>query len=461
MLYSILFRKINTILLVAVALISCINQSYCQTVIPGKMIGFSESSTEMPSFIYLYEVLDGLEGVKKFVDIISVSTQGDFSFSQPKEYTRVYEIEAPPWSWNVIVRSDGAEKDTLSLIKPGVGVRRLRGNIARAVWGDDHPLFQYDSLRLLASALDDLVLYDRMILSGAVGGARSLADSIYVDSINQVFEKACLQLLESQTFIQESCYSDLVRSRLWQWRKDSGWGGDKLNEVWCEEMKFDTYRGKVEKARSPGWCSSWIEVYGEWYKGVEHLDSVEMNVDELDFAMWWWDIVEPHSLASVWWTQNPDSPLAALRSLRGVELWDENDLESSFWTTPSLEVVPFDELYGLWSIILVVKNGSGTSLKEWSAFRAMENSLKSKRKDLQFVVLSIDGTQKEWESLVSKRKSISETLRWVGSDCRWLDGLDINAIPQTIIISPSLQVYSNSSLRPSNGLGSLLSKLPQ
>ncbi|MDG2362654.1 MAG: hypothetical protein P8L80_00965, partial [Flavobacteriales bacterium] len=75
--------------------------------------------------------------------------------------------------------------------------------------------------------------------------------------------------------------------------------------------------------------------------------------------------------------------------------------------------------------------------------------------------LCIDGNQKEWDGLISKRKSISETLRWVGADCRWLDGLDINSIPQTIIISPSLQVYSTSSLLPSNGLGNVLSKLPR
>ena len=461
MLFSNLCSKIKFFLLFVIALIAFINQFYCQTAIPVKMNGFSESSTEMPSFIYLYEILEGVKGVKKFVDIISISDQGDFSLPQPKEYTRVYEIEAPPWSWKVIVRPDGVEKDTLSLIKPSVGVRRLRGNIARAVWGNDHPLFKYDSLRLLASVLDELVLYDRMILSGAVGGARSFADTVYIDSIHQIFEKACLQLIESERFIQEPYYSDLVRSRLWQWRKDSGWGSEKLNEVWCEEMEFDTSRSKIEKARSPGWCSSWIEVHGDWYKGVEHLDSVDMNVDELDFAMWWWDIMEPHSLASVWWSKNLDSPLAELRSLYGVELWDENDLESKLWTTPSFDLVPFDELYGDWSVILVVKNGSGTSLKEWNAFRAVENSLKSKRKDLQFVTLCIDGNQKEWDGLISKRKSISETLRWVGADCRWLDGLDINSIPQTIIISPSLQVYSTSSLLPSNGLGNVLSKLPR
>ena len=80
MLFSNLFSKITKFLLFVIALIAFINQSYCQTVIPVKMTGFSESSTEMPSFIYLYEILEGVEGVKKFVDIISISDQGDFSF---------------------------------------------------------------------------------------------------------------------------------------------------------------------------------------------------------------------------------------------------------------------------------------------------------------------------------------------------------------------------------------------
>jgi hypothetical protein len=335
----------------------------------------------------------------------------------------------------------------------------LRGNLARAVWGDDHPLFKYDSLILLASKLDKLVLYDRMILSGSVGGSRSSADTVYIDSINQVFEKACFQLLSSEDFRQEPYYADLVRSRLWQWRRDSGWGSERLKEIWCEEMEFDTSRSKVEKARSPGWCSSWIEVHGEWIEGVENLDSIDIKMDELDFAMWWRDIIKPHSTASIWWNKNPDSSLAELRALRDIEPWNKNDLLKNVWTTPSLDLVPFDELEGYWSVILVVKNGSGSSLKEWGAFRAVENSLKTNRKNLKFVVLCIDGTQKEWESLISKRNSISETLRWVGADCRWLDGFEINSIPQTIIITPSLQIYSNSSLRPSQGLGSLLYKL--
>ena len=456
-----MFKTATKLILVLTALTFFLSPICSQEEIPVQIKGFSETSSETPSFIYMYEILDGVVGVKKFVDIISVSVQGEFSFPQPKEYTRVYEFEAPPWSWKVMVRSDGVEKDTLSLFKPSVGARRLRGNAARAVWGKNHPSMQYDSLRILASKLDELVLYDRMILSGAVGRARSLADTFYIDSVNQVFENACFKLLESEAFLQEFCYADLVRSRLWQWRIDSGWGRDKLKKVWLEEMHFDTCRSKLQKARSPGWCSSWIEVHGDCFLGVEHLDSLQMNTAELDFAMWWWDLKKPNSLASVWWERHEDSPLAELRSLRGIELWGENDLESAIWTTPSSDLVHVDELFGSWGVILVVKNGSGTSLTEWSAFRAVENSLKSKRKNLQFVVLCIDGTQKEWDSLVSKRKSVSETLRWVGADCRWLDGLGITSMPQTIIVSPSLKVHSNSSLRPSNGLGGVLYKLPR
>ena len=454
-LYLNLFKRPRKIALLAISLIAFLNQSYCSSNIPVQLIGFSE----VPSFIYLYEIQDGIVGVKEFVDIISVSEDGEFAISHPINYTRVYEFEAPPWSWKVIVRANGIEKGTLSLIKPSVGARKLRGNIAKSVWGEGHPSHKNDAFRVLASKLDDLVLYDRMLLSGAVGGAMKLVDSVYIDSVNQVFQIACFQLLESDDFKQESYYADLVRARLWQWRRDSGWGEGELMTVWTEEMQFDTARSKVEKARSPGWCSSWIEVHGKWFEGVQDLDSVDVTVSELDFAMWWWDLMVPNSMASIWWAQNSNSELSELRSKKEEENWDAVDLSNQIWTTPSSDLVSFEELYGNWSVILVVKNGSGTCLREWDAFRAIENALKSTRKDLQFVVLCIDGTQKEWDSLVSKRNSVSEILRWVGSDCRWLDGLNIESIPQTIIISPSLEVNSASSLRPSSGLGNLLSRL--
>ena len=49
-------------------------------------------------------------------------------------------------------------------------------------------------------------------------------------------------------------------------------------------------------------------------------------------------------------------------------------------------------------------------------------------------------------------------LRWVGADTRWLDGLSIESIPQTIILSPTLEVHSVSTRLPSQGLGQVLIK---
>jgi hypothetical protein len=135
------------------------------------------------------------------------------------------------------------------------------------------------------------------------------------------------------------------------------------------------------------------------------------------------------------------------------------ELLSQVWTTPSLDVVSVDELYGKWSVVLVVKSGSSASMREWSAFRAIESSLLSSHKDIQFVVLSVDGTQLEWDVLVNSRNSSSDILRWVGADTRWLDGLSIVSTPQVIILAPNLEVHSFSNRLPSQGLLKVLTKL--
>ena len=126
---------------------------------------------------------------------------------------------------------------------------------------------------------------------------------------------------------------------------------------------------------------------------------------------------------------------------------------------PSLDIVSVDELYGKWSVVLVVKSGSSASMREWSAFRAIESSLLSSHKDIQFVVLSVDGTQLEWDVLVKSRKSSSDILRWVGADTRWLDGLSIVSTPQVIILTPNLEIHSFSNRLPSQGLLKVLTKL--
>ena len=448
---------------------------FSQDLIQGVMSGWAETQSGPPSFLFMYEALDGVVGHRTLIDVLPVNSEGSFSFHRPHTTTRVYEFEAPPWSWKILARPDEIESDTLTLHKSSVGPTRLRRVMSKSNWGSEHPSWKYDRLRMFAAELDALALYDRMALSGAVGGGTRLVDLNYTDSLDVVFEEACTKLLTDSTFNHPSPYRDLVLALRLQWKRDSGISSNLLRQFWQEESRADTARTILEKVQSEGWCSSWIEVNKSWYQEVappsdliswvnnNNSDSLALalgcTLDEVALAMWWWELSEPNPIASLWWLNNPNSPLTSLRMMNGSELWNALDLVKQVWTTPSLDLISLDELEGKWAVILVAKSGSSACMREWSAFRAVERSLQSVRNDIQFVVLSIDGTRLAWEELLDSRQSSSDMLRWVGADTRWLDGLSIESIPQTIILSPSLEVHSVSNRLPSQGLGQVLFKL--
>jgi len=448
---------------------------FSQNLIQGVMSGWAEEQSGSPSFLFMYEEIDGVVGNRTLIDILTVSAEGHFSFKRPPITTCVYEFEAPPWSWKILARPNEIESDTLTLFKPSSGPTRLRRVMAKSIWGSEHPSWKYDRLRLFAAELDALALYDRMALSGAVGSGTRLVDLNYTDSLDVVFEEACTKLLSDPDFIYPSHYRDLVFALRLQWKRDSGLSSKMLRQVWQEESKADTARTILEKVQSQGWCSSWIEVNKSWYQEVatpseliswvnkNNSDSIALSLgctlDEVAVAMWWWELSEPNPIASLWWSNNSNSPLSSLRMLDGAELWNSSDMVNQVWTNPSSDLISLDELEGKWAVILVVKSGSSASMREWSAFRAVERSLQSSRNDIQFVVLSIDGTHLAWDELVDSRQSSSDMVRWVGADTRWLDGLSIVSIPQTIILSPTLEVHSVSNRLPSQGLGKVLVKL--
>ena len=85
------------------------------------MSGWGGEFLEPPSFLFMYEELDGMVGNRTLLDVLVISSEGEFSFQRPSKSTRVYEFEAPPWSWKVLVRPDGMEVDTLTLLRPSKG----------------------------------------------------------------------------------------------------------------------------------------------------------------------------------------------------------------------------------------------------------------------------------------------------------------------------------------------------
>jgi len=468
---------------VLLLLTSCIfNSFFSQSVLHGELVGWDSEISEFPSFLFLYKDVNGITEQCEFIDVITIDVNGRFKFASPEVHTEVYKFESPPWSWKTIVRPVDIDTNVLQLFKPDTGPTRIRGVMARSSWsGVDsksdlvHPSVKYDSLRMLASTLDDLVLYDRMLLSGAVNNGSKLVNVNYLDSVNSLFEVACNKILQEKYFSEQNFYSDLVRSRRWQWRRDSGWSSEMMQEVWSEEESIDKTRDISEKILSPGWCSSWVEVNGQWYAefGDKELlyewikdnknDSIAKYIgckkEEIQLAMWWWDRNRPNSLASKWLKNNNTELLSVLMNPSDEVKWSSSYLASKTWTNPSNDIVSLDELYGKWTVLMVIKDGCFSCIREWAAMYALEQSIRIDRTDINFIALSIDGTQQKWEKLIKERISYDQTLRWVGADPRWMDGMSISSVPQVIILTPEMEIQSYSAPWPSQDLRKYLLKL--
>lgn len=468
------------VLFLLFAFITTFTSVSSQEILNGELVGWGPDISELPSFLFLYKEVDALTNTVEFVDVLTVDVNGNFSFVSPESRTEVYEFEAPPWSWRVLVRPGAVELDTLKLLKSSSGPTRVRGVMAKSVWHSEgvsemHPSIKYDSLRMLASTLDALVLFDRMAQSGAVGSSAKLVDVQYMDSINSIFEDACSKLLLDEDIQESIFYRDLIKSRIWQWRSDSGMSKGEMRKVWYEEESRDAARSMSDKITSPGWCASWVEVNASWFVEADedgelkswveggNTDSIAMfiggGVSEMELAMWWWNRAKPNSTASLWIQKNGLAELSILNRDVVEKVWYSSDLLSKTWTNPSIDLVPLDELYGKWSVLLIVKSGSFSCIREWEALHAVEELMKNGRLDFRFIAVSIDGTQSKWEDLISQRSSSNQTLRWVGADPRWMDGLAISSVPQVVVLSPELEVYSYSAPIPSRGLGKYLQKI--
>ena len=126
-----------------------------------------------------------------------------------------------------------------------------------------------------------------------------------------------------------------------------------------------------------------------------------------------------------------------------------------------MDIVYVDELYGKWTVILVVKHESMASQREWGAFRSISETIGIKRDDIRFVILCIDGDEENWQKVLRNRENTSEVVRWVGTDARWMNGLDINSVPQVVVVTPALDIYNYAAPLPSLGLGKYLEILPK
>ena len=430
---------------------------------------------EPPQFIYLYEEVEALTGEREFVDMITVDALGGFALPNwESKGEKVIVLESPPWVWRVVINTESI--DNLLLHHPPNGPTKLRGVPARYSYSsDESALTVYEEFKKRVGELNYLSTYDRMAQSGAVGGATNLVNNKYLDSLDAVFHAEFTSVIEQELIANSPFYTDLVLALNWKWRRESGEQSSDLRDSWVSQGGMENGRNLFELLKSPGWVQSWAEVYFDWFDDDRQLlntlvaegnvsaiaNHLKCSEDQAQLAMWWWDLNTPSQMTSGWWARYNTTEIGLIRSESHDDLFTSESFLDQRWTTPSTDIVYVDELYGKWTAILIVKHESMASQIEWGAFRDISETIGIKRDDIRFVVLCIDGDEGKWQSVLRNRKSTSEVVRWVGTDARWMNGLDINSVPQVVVVSPALDIYSYAAPLPSLGLKKYLEILPK
>ena len=435
----------------------------------------SDFPDEPPHFIYLYLEVEALTGEREFVDMITVDSKGGFTLPiWPTKGERVVVLESPPWAWRAVINPKSSDK--LLLHHPQNGPTKLRGVSARYSYSsDENALSIYEEFKKRVDELDYMSAYDRMAQSGAVGGATNLVNNKYLDSLDAVFHAEFTSVIEQDLIANSPYYTDLVMALSWKWRRESGEQSADLRGSWVSQGGMENGRSLSELLKSPGWVQSWAEVHFDWFEddrqelntmvaegNVEAIAKrLGCSIDQAQLAMWWWDLNAPSQMTSGWWARYHSTEIGQMRSRSSDDLFTSKNFLDQRWTTPSTDIVYVDELYGKWTAILVVKHESMASQREWGAFRSLSETIGIKRDDIRFVVLCIDGDEENWQNVLRNRESTSEVVRWVGTDARWMNGLDINSVPQVVVVTPALDIYNYAAPLPSLGLRKYLEILPK
>lgn len=423
-----------------------------------------------PSIIHVKRIDYPALQLGTWQDEILVDEEGGFHWNAPGE--GLYELVAPPWSWMVWVRSE--ETATLGLSAGSATARRLLGSQGLATWSGEHPTQWMDTLvktqrRANRLRAESLVLQR----SGVNVGQR--------DSLSRLNAE-----LET-TF--EARWQDAVQGCASEWECDLAWQ-IKLNEalasahprstldsLWMASSMGDPNRTWASRLASPGAYSGWLAVYGGWWQepqvdwGKLNEAVFTANIDSLASAMGGrWKHVDRAELAAAWLDKAMDQPDALVRSV-----WDTFSFPPDFatayqalrdfrkigqpghavgdlpWTLPNGELSSLSEQCRQpWTVVLALKNGSGLAAREREVFSQVAENLD--RRDVCWVVLSLDENEESWRKTLSGRRTLDETVGWVGNNPRVMEDLGIAVIPQVIVLDEDGNIASSTMPLPSEGL---------
>ena len=120
------------------------------------------------------------------------------------------------------------------------------------------------------------------------------------------------------------------------------------------------------------------------------------------------------------------------------------------WMMPNGDLEPAWAGDGGWRVWLVTRSGSAAGMREWAILRNWMTS--QVPKDVSWGVLSVDASEQGWASTLAQRENVRERIHWVGRDPSWWDRLDVNRVPQVVVVRPDGEIHTHHASLPSEGL---------
>jgi hypothetical protein len=110
-------------------------------------------------------------------------------------------------------------------------------------------------------------------------------------------------------------------------------------------------------------------------------------------------------------------------------------------------------------VALVIRGASSAAEAERELFNRLAEQFADRRRDVKFVVLSVDGRTEDWESTLNGRTSRKEQTRWLGAVPEVWESLGVVTVPMVVAIDPEGRLSGEVRALPSRGLARELERI--
>lgn len=390
----------------------------------------------------------------------------------PEVPSGVYVLESLPWEWVLVVDNALPGIDTVTLVVPEALPAKLRGNTGVVKYQVDHPGTAIDEVQAWVRADLDSLDLDQLMATGAVGSSEEARNEAS-QNLRAALDSGRGQWRTfADRFRPNTLWGDLFAYECMAWQMSLGAQAHEF-DPFLEDTPADP-RSMAEQLVSPGWCESWRLKSEGWpdrlaeqdmpwkrWVGYGQTDSLSQalgwSVNEVHLTLWMASDEQPRGAFKAWWEARwrDQCDVAEARRLaeqtqrypRTAQSW--GDL---MWMMPNGDIEPAwaSESDSRWFVWLVVKDGSSTAMRERAVLRSFMERLDTRQ--VGWGVLSVDDSNEGWKRTLSDRMSTKERVQWVGRDPAWWDRLQLQGVPQVVLVKPDGTIATHQARLPSEGL---------